>query len=386
MSEPIGLYIHIPFCQNRCSYCDFYKEKSENVENEYIDFLIKEALFYKEDKRIEVDTIYFGGGTPSLLSPEQLNKLFEGLKEIFIFSENCEITLETNPENIEENKFKEFKIIGVNRFSIGIQSLHDEILSVLSRRISSKEILKKIETISKVGFDSLSFDIIIGAPFSDSEKTVVDLQTLVSFPFCHASLYILEIHKKTKLYEMIKNGLALLGEEETAEIFKTAAEFLKKSGFEHYEISNFCKKGCECRHNLKYWRGEDYIGIGPSSHSFFRGFRTKNPDSIGLWKNSLSKGDFPAEEIFKEEEAEKLENKIIFGLRLKEGVEISILEEYCSERGGDFSRIEKLFEGGFLKKEGSRISISEDGFLVSNEVITFILSDKYKWKLNGEKE
>lgn len=386
MSEKIGLYIHIPFCQNRCSYCDFYKEQSQNVEDEYIDFLIREALFYKEENKIEIDTIYFGGGTPSLLSPEQLSKLFEGLQEIFFFSENCEITLETNPENIEKKKFEEFKNIGVNRVSIGVQTLDDEILSLLSRKIQREEILKKIETIFKIGFNCLSFDIIIGAPLSDSEKTVRDIQTLLYFPFCHASLYILEIHKKTKLYEMAKSGLAILSEEEVADLFKTGGEFLKKNGFEHYEISNFCRKGCECRHNLKYWRGDEYVGLGPSSHSFFRGFRARNPSSIFLWKDALLRGDFPAEEIYKEENKEKLENKIIFGLRLKEGVEISLLDEYCSEGEGDFSKIEKLFEGGFLKKEGSRIFMSEEGFLVSNEVIAFILSDKYRWKSNGEEE
>lgn len=386
MNEKVGLYIHIPYCQNICSYCDFYKEKRENVADEYIDYLIKEALFYKEDKKIEIDTVYFGGGTPSLLSSDQMKKFFEELKKVFSFSENCEITMETNPENIEERKLQEFRNLGINRLSIGVQSLQNEVLRVLSRKISSEEILGKIEIVSKIFPDSLSFDLIIGAPFYDSIRTIMDIQTLISYPFCHASLYILEIHKKTRLYEMVKNGLSLVSEEETAKIFKTCAEFLKKNGFEHYEISNFCKKGCECRHNLKYWRGEDYIGIGPSSHSFFRGYRTKNPDSINLWKDALSKGDFPAEEIFKEEETEKLENKIIFGLRLKEGVEISVLEEYFRERGGEFSKIERLFESGYLKNEGSRISLSEEGFLVSTEVITFILSDNYKWKLNCEKE
>lgn len=380
MNKQTGLYIHIPYCQNRCVYCDFYKEKGEAIENDYVDFLLKEAQFYKEEKKIEVDTLYFGGGTPSLLTVNQFEKLLTKLSETFAFSQNCEITIETNPENIDQIKFNDFKNLGLNRLSIGIQNLDDKILELLSRKVSSKEILKNLEIISKIGFEHLSFDLIVGAPFSKKERLIEDLKTLVKFPFCHASLYMLEIHEETKLYEMVKEGLPLLDDEEIIDHFRSAAEFLLENNFNHYEISNFSKNGCECKHNLKYWKREDYIGLGPSSHSYFRGFRTKNPDSIDLWKNYLSKGEFPAEEIIKEEGIEKIENQIIFGLRLKEGIELCIIEEYYKEVESDYSKLAKLFETGLLVADGSRVFLSEEGFLVSNEVIKFILSDYFKWK------
>jgi len=380
MKKEAGLYIHIPFCQNRCSYCDFYKVESKAIEDSYIDFLFKEALYYKEENKIKIDSLYFGGGTPSLLTVDQLQKLLNGLKNIYDFTENCEVTLETNPENIEEKKFLEFKKLGVNRLSIGIQSLDDKILELLSRRVLSKEILQKLEIVSQIDFDHLSFDLIVGAPFSKSEKLIQDLKMLLKYPFCHMSLYMLEIHPQTGLYQMVKEGLPLLDEEEVIDHFRSAVEFLKENNFNHYEISNFSKKGYECRHNLKYWKRDDYIGLGPSSHSYFRGYRTRNPDSIDLWKEALSKGEFPAEEIIKEEEKEKIENIIIFGLRLKEGIELALLEEYFKERERDYLKIEKLCESGLLILDGSKVFLSEEGFLVSNEVISFILSDNFRWK------
>lgn len=380
MNTNTGLYIHIPYCANECSYCDFFKEKNNCVESLYVDTLLKDALFYKEDEKIVVDTLYFGGGTPSLLTVEQLKKIVEGLKEIFEFSEECEITIETNPENIEKQKFIEFKKVGVNRISIGVQSLDDEILTILSRKVDSRQILKSLEIISEIGFEHLSFDLVIGAPHSDKDKVVKDLKTLLKLSFCHASLYLLELHWNTKLYKMVENGTNLPDEEEVAQSYEKAVEFLKLKGFEHYEISNFSKKGCQCKHNIKYWRRENYIGLGPSAHSFFRGFRVRNYNSIDLWEKLVSRGELPAEEVYRENHLEMKENKIIFGLRLAEGVDLSLVKEYCLESGNSFSKFEKLLETNMLKKEGNRICLTENGFLVSNEVIAFLLPVSYRCK------
>lgn len=381
MNTTTGLYIHIPYCANECSYCDFFKEKSHFIKSFYVDTLLKDALFYKDDEKIVIDTLYFGGGTPSLLTVDQLKKIVEGLKEIFELSPECEISLETNPENIEKEKFNDFKNLGINRISIGVQSLDDEILTILSRKVDSRQILKSLEIISEIGFEHLSFDLIIGAPFSNKEKIVKDLEILLKFPFCHSSLYFLELHTNTKLYKMVKNGIELPDEEEVAQSYEEAVEMLKLYGFEHYEISNFSKKGCQCKHNLKYWKRENYIGLGPSAHSFFRGFRVKNYNSIDLWVKLISSGELPAEEVYKESNLEMNENKIIFGLRLAEGVDLNLLKEYCSEREDVFSRVEKLIETKMLKEEGNRICLTERGFIVSNEVITFLLPSTYRWRL-----
>ena len=378
MAECCGLYIHIPFCKSPCGYCDFYKTKSESVDDEFVDLLLKEASLYSEDDRIKVDTLYFGGGTPSLLSPFQLEKIFRGLSEVFDFSDDLESTLEANPETLSSEKIKRFKEIGINRLSIGIQSLNDEVLKTLQREVRRRNILEKLKIVFNSEFNNISFDLIIGSPNSSIKSVLEDLSLLTTLPFVHSSLYILDIHRETRLFEEVKNGLKTIEDDEIAEIYENCSIFLEEKNFIHYEISNFAKRGFECRHNLKYWKGEEYIGIGPSSYSFFRNYRTKNPSSLVKWKDELYKGNFPFEEVAKESEKKRKENKIIFGLRLKEGIDLDYLRNYIEESDRDFdSLLSKLKEGALIKIENERISLTLKGYLLSNEIITFLLSKDF---------
>lgn len=372
-----GLYIHIPFCENKCSYCNFYKEKASTIDDEFIDLLIKEALFYKEEEKIKVDTIYFGGGSPILLSPYQLEKIIFALKSIFELENDLEFTMEMNPETINEIKLSQFFDLGINRVSLGIQSLNNETLKILGRGTDEIQILKSLETIFKTKIKNVSFDLIIGAPFYELKKVLRDLKILLNYPFTHSSLYILEIHKGSPLYELVKSGLKLFDDDEISEIYLNASLFLKENEFIHYEISNFAKKGFFSRHNLKYWKQEEYIGLGPSSSSYFRGYRINNPKSLNDWSNSLRKGEYPAKTIRKEEEIEFLENKIIFGLRLKEGIEKDIFLRYFSYQSQGYEKIEKLINTGYLEECGENLFLTEIGFLLCNEVLSFILSDSY---------
>ncbi len=375
MAEGCGLYIHIPFCKTPCGYCDFYKVKGERIDDEFVNLLLREASLYREDEKIKVVTLYFGGGTPSLLSPFQLEKIFSGLNEIFDFSDDLESTLEANPETLSSEKLDDFKRIGINRLSIGIQSLDDEVLKTLQRDVQRKEILEKLQIIFNSEFKNISFDLIIGSPNSSIKSVLKDLSLLTNFPFVHASLYILDIHRGTRLFEEIKNGLKPTDDDEIAEIYENCSTFLEEKNFIHYEISNFARRGFECKHNLKYWKEEEYIGIGPSSHSFFRNYRTKNPSSLKKWKNELEKGNFPFEEVSKESDKKREENKIIFGLRLKEGIDSDFLRRYLEESERDFdSLLSKLTEGALVNVEDKRVSLTLKGYLLSNEIITFLLS------------
>lgn len=385
MTEKSGLYIHVPFCFNPCGYCDFYKTKAERVEDGYVGLVLKEASLYKEEEKIPLDTLYLGGGTPSLLEPTQLGRLFEGLGEVFDIEEGSEITIEANPETLTKEKLEGYRRLGVNRLSLGVQSLRNEVLAALSRNVGSEWILGILEIISGIGFDSLSCDLILGAPRSSSRDVKEDLGTLLRFPLDHVSLYMLDLHKGTKLYEQVKGGISLPGEEEVMESYRGAAEFLKQAGFIHYEISNFAKKGKESRHNLKYWKRQTTIALGPSAHAYFRGMRTRNPASLEEWSARLSRNQFPCEESFKETAEEKLENEIIFGLRLIEGVKVETLRAYFEKCRRDLDKIlSPLVVHGYGILENGRFRLTPNGFCLSNEVISFILSDSFGHKCGEE--
>lgn len=378
MTEKSGLYIHVPFCFSPCGYCDFYKTKAERIDDGYVAFLLKEASLHKEEEKIPLDTLYFGGGTPSLFEPPQLGRIFEGLGIVFEFGGDAEITIEANPETLTKEKLDGYHSLGINRLSLGVQSLREEVLAALSRNVSSSVILETLKIISRVGFDSLSCDLILGAPGSSPRYVQEDLGTLLRFPIDHVSLYMLDLHKGTKLYEQVKGGLSLPGEEEMVESYRGAAEFLKQQGFIHYEISNFARKGKESRHNLKYWKRRATIALGPSAHGYFRGTRTRNPASLEEWSAKLEMNEFPYDESFKETPGEKLENEIIFGLRLSEGIAFGTLESYLAESGRDAEKVlSPLIAHGYGTVENSRFKLTLDGFCLSNEVISFILSDSF---------
>jgi oxygen-independent coproporphyrinogen III oxidase len=387
MNEKTGLYIHIPYCFSPCGYCDFYKTRGENVEEDYIDSLIREAELYKEEKRFVLDSIYFGGGTPSLLEPFQLERILAGLNGVFDLSENPEFTIESNPETITADKLRGYKKLGVNRLSIGIQSLSDKTLSLLSRNVKAGEILAKLKIIGDCAFDHLSCDMIIGAPGSSVHDVAEDLERLLEFPFDHVSLYMLELHKGMKLYNEVGKGLALPSEEEVMESYELAAEFLGSKDLIHYEISNFAKMGCESRHNLRYWKGQWTLALGPSAHGYFRDTRMKNPRSMEEWKSKLGKSEFPYEEAFKETKKEKLENAIIFGLRLREGVEFGLLSEYLEESEAETEkRISPILKHGYGEIVEDRFRLTLQGFCLSNEIIAFLLPGSFRWHYGSEEE
>ena len=343
---PFSLYIHIPFCKNaKCIYCDFVSFcGSESKIDDYISVLNAELnIRAKEFEGKTLKTIFIGGGTPSTLSSSQMSRLFEIIRGHFSL-ENCtEITIECNPESITEEKLKTYKTLGINRISIGAQTMNDSVLQTIHRQHSAQT-FKKSLSLAKKYFSNINVDMMLGLPHQTLKDAVEMANFLTQSGISHISAYILMLEEGTPLFKMVSEGtLSLPSEEETLEMFDRVAEILQKEGFERYEISNFAKKGYESLHNKNYWTRGEYIGIGTSAHSFCDGTRSANTSSLDEYINTLKKDNLPlafAEKLSKREEEEEF---VMLSLRLSTGVDIN---EYNT-----------LYNRNILKDKASQISL-----------------------------
>lgn len=365
--KPLGLYLHIPFCQRKCAYCDFYSAfYGEEQLNSYTKGLISQITAWGGRLcRPLVDTVYFGGGTPSLLG-ERIIPIIGAVKEAFAVSDGAEITLEINPAGNSKEILSAAKKAGVNRLSVGAQSGNNEILSLLGRTHKAEDTLSTVKAARKMGFDNISLDLMIGLPDSDLSTLKADLDFVLSAEPDHISAYILKTEKNTLFYKK-RDSLNLPDEDETAEQYLYMCRYLEDKGFSHYEISNFAKEGNEGKHNLKYWHCEEYLGIGPSAHSFLDGERFYYPrDSRAFLRGEppVSDGKGGSEEEY-----------IMLALRLKEGL---CFKEYRERFGKDLNdSIKKaalhLKEAGLLNVNDDSISLTDRGMLLSNSIITNLL-------------
>lgn len=375
-SGPLGLYIHIPYCAALCSYCDFFRTQSgAGVPDPFVDLLLAEADLYREDPPIAADTVYFGGGTPSLLSAGQLVRLLDGLRERFALEPHAEITLEANPETVGAPGAAAWLRAGVNRLSLGVQSFGAREVAVLGRRCAPDRAREAVLTASECGFGDISLDLMGGVPGQEIGSLTASLREALSLPITHLSFYLLELHRGTPLHRQVASGeLELPGEDALADLYEAALATLAAEGFEHYEISNFALPGYRCRHNLKYWNGGDYIGLGPSAHGRFRGWMTADPRSVEDWSDAVLGGGFPHEPAERITGRRRLEDSAIFGLRLGEGVHFETLAELVDE-GRLAERLERIAGAGYAEVEGGRVRLTSRGFLVSNEIIGWLLPD-----------
>ncbi|WP_456342118.1 radical SAM family heme chaperone HemW [Thermovibrio sp.] len=364
MSEFKGLYVHVPFCRRKCPYCDFYSEATEPKEREFLKLILTE-LSLTSPELSQFPTVYFGGGTPSILP----SSFFEAiLSKVGQFSE---VTVEFNPEDAATGKLKELKEAGVNRISLGIQSLSDRVLKALGRKNREKDNLKALENALSV-FSNVSVDLIYGAPGQKPEEFLKDLERITTYPVKHVSLYALTVYEETPLSEMVEKGqVELPAEEEVREAYYGAVELLKSRGFTHYEISNFAIKGFESKHNLIYWRLENYLGLGPSAASFQDGVYWKNVPDYGRYRELLKRGEPPINERVEFKGRELLELKITMGMRLIEGVEAELFPKGFFER----ERVKGLLEEGYVELAEGRVKLGEKGLFVSNAVIGELLSN-----------
>lgn len=363
-----GIYIHVPFCLRKCPYCDFYSVRwSAEAANAYVNAVLRNIESYAE-YCLSADTIYFGGGTPSLLTAEQINSILSAADKSFNLL-NPEITIECNPSSSYYEKLYDYRSAGVNRLSFGVQSADDSELKGLGRLHTFERACIAVNGAVKAGYNNISCDIMLGLCGQSLDSLRYSVERISSLPVSHISAYMLKIEENTP-YNCAEVKSSAADDELMSDMYLNMINILEDRGFMQYEISNFAKPGMESRHNLKYWQGEEYIGIGPASHSFFCGKRYKCPDDIESFIESRQQS-----KKITEESPNKLEEYIMLGLRLKRGVLISRI----AELGGNNIAYKAAEQAGVLEKHGlcifngERIYLTPEGFLVSNEIIARFL-------------
>ncbi|GAB6066504.1 radical SAM family heme chaperone HemW [Aquifex pyrophilus] len=356
-----GIYVHIPFCTYKCPYCDFMSVVNSEISHEdYIKALKKEINFYKGLKG-EVETLYFGGGTPSLLEPKHLEEVIKEIDKNFNFRPS-EITIECNPETFEREKFREFKNLGIDRVSVGVQSFTDKGLKALGRKHTLRDVYTFLEGVFELGYENVNVDLIWGYPSQTPKDAEKELRELEKFPIKHVSAYLLTFYEDTPMGISYRRGEISPPEEDTiVKIHDTLSEGLRDLGFERYEISNWAKRGYECRHNLLYWELEEFLGFGVSAWGFYKGRRYGNTRNLYKYMKLLREGKKPVEYNLSLDESELRKERIILNLRLRKGVRKELLPDIP----------EYLWE--FLEEEEGRVKIKEEHILLSNELISEIL-------------
>jgi len=322
-----GIYIHIPFCKTPCNYCNFHFSTSLNMKNEYINALLKEIELQSIYLGLEkVETIYFGGGTPSLLEEKDLGVIFETLYKTFIFSDNVEITLEANPDDISSDTLKTWKKAGINRLSIGTQSFIERDLKFMQRAHTVKQAKESINLAAKYGFNNITIDLIYGTPKLTNAEWQENLEFANNLPIQHLSCYALTVEENTILYHQIRKGKTIAPKDRKAsEQFDILMEFAKNNNFEHYETSNFCKPNYISKHNSSYWQGKKYLGLGASAHSFNGFTRQWNIANNKKYIESLNENKIPFE-LENLSETDRLNEYIMTGLRTKWGIDLNYVE------------------------------------------------------------
>ena len=361
-----GIYLHSPFCKQACHYCDFHFSTSTQNQDKVVDAIIAEIELrqgYLKDKSIE--TIYFGGGTPSLLTQEQVKKLLDKVRIVYTVDQNAEITLEANPDDLNHIKLEQLKQAGINRLSIGIQSFRERDLFFMNRSHTKDQAIKCVANAQALGFDNITIDLIYGVPNQTNEEWRKNLLQAISLNIQHISSYCLTVEPKTTLAHMVKQKQVFQVTDEFAEKqFKMLIETLAENGFEQYEISNFAKDGFISLHNSNYWKGVEYIGLGPSAHSYDGTSRQWNVANNNRYMNSLEnrKLDFEREILTEEQ---KYNEYILTTLRTKWGIDENEIIQRFSLKIIDFFQKE-------VKKH------QNDGFLTQNEKL-FVLTKKGKF-------
>lgn len=325
-----GIYIHIPFCRQACNYCNFHFSTSLHYKNEFLQALLKEIELQATANYLQgqqVETIYFGGGTPSLLQTDELALVMNALHQWFNIHPNAEITLEANPDDITDEKLLGWKTLGINRLSIGIQSLFEEDLQWMNRAHTAVEAKNVISKARAAGFETFTVDLIYGTPGLSDEKWKQNLDWVVAQGITHLSCYALTVEEKTALDKQIRlQQKQPVDAEQQSRQFLLLMDYMQQAGFEHYEISNFAKPGHRSKHNSSYWHGTHYLGLGPSAHSFNGSSRQWNVGNNQQYIQSLEQGIIPFE---KEEltETQQLNEYIMTSLRLMEGCDLNLMNQ-----------------------------------------------------------
>jgi oxygen-independent coproporphyrinogen-3 oxidase len=372
INNKFGLYIHFPYCVHKCSYCDFYSIENTHSITRYVNNLCKEIDLRTEiySEKIPVDTIFFGGGTPSLMKPHHLEIITNKIQEKFKITEDYEWTMEANPGVIDIKYFEEYKNFGVNRISFGVQSFVESELQFLERIHSPLEVFKAIEIARKTGFDNISLDLIFALPNQALSSWIYTLENALKCESNHISAYSLIYEPGTPLHDLFKQGnVSATEEDDDYELFLKADEMITDAGFEHYEVSNFAKDGKKCRHNVKYWNAEEYFAFGPSAHGYIDGKRYRNYRNNDIYFRMLENNQLPVEDFEVLTYQQKLLERIYLELRA-DGIRI---EKFNADYEVDLQQIlipimNKYIKIGYIIEIDGRLKLTAKGYFVSDGI------------------
>ena len=371
-----SLYIHVPFCATRCVYCDFFSNTDTRYKEPYLRAIEKEMELrgeYIDDDTLE--TIYLGGGTPSQLSGNDLERIFNAISRRFSIAEGAEITLEANPDDIRPDYLSALRDLPINRISMGIQSFQPEDLRLLNRRHDREQAIRAVELCQAHGFTNLSIDLIYGLPGQTPEAWEENLRQAIRLGTPHLSAYHLTYEEGTALYKRLQAGqVEPVDEEVSVTLFHILTERMAEAGFQHYEISNFARPGFHARHNSAYWTGKPYLGLGPSAHSYNRTSREWNVASLPLYLRGIESGQ-PATERETLDLSTRYNDFIITGLRTMWGISLDKLRTEFGEALLAYCQKQALpyIQRGLLRQENDRLALSQAGILLSDGIMSELM-------------
>lgn len=375
--DKISLYIHIPFCAQKCLYCDFPSfARKDHLRKAYIEALNKEIISLREKhNNLEINTIFIGGGTPSVLEANELECLLKEVAKLNM-AKDIEYSMECNPGNLTEEKLEVMKKYGVNRISMGLQAKQDNLLKGLGRIHNYKTFKENFLLAKKVGFNNINVDLMFGLPNQSLNEWEETLREIISLEPAHISAYSLIIEEGTAFYNLYENDkLKLPTEEEERKMYHLAKKILEENGFNQYEISNYAKEGKECRHNLAYWNMDNWIGVGSAAASYINGKRIKNISSVEEYINSIKDKGEAVEEIINNSKNDNMEEFMFMGLRKINGIDENEFKNRFSMNINDVygEILNKYIGEGLLIRESGRIFLSEKGIEISNAIMADFL-------------
>ena len=372
-TDGIGLYVHTPLCVKKCNYCDFcsFSAGEASWREEYINTLCREIMSYSE-RSIKIDTVFFGGGTPSLLTPREFDKICSAIDKSFSLSPEVEFTIEANPKTLTRENLSSYISCGVNRISMGLQSIRENELKILGRIHDFADFLESYSLVRECGIDNINIDLMYGIPEQTRTSFSETIKTVTSLSPEHISLYGLILEPGTPFYQD-RESLPIPSEDEECAMYYLAIEELCNLGYSHYEISNYAKPGRECKHNLKYWENKEYVGVGVSAYSYFDGERYGNSSSIREYLSPEREKYVSREKIT---QSDKAYEYVMLGLRLRQGISQI---EYKKLFNSDFvneqrqTKLQELSMLGYLTMTDDRIALTDKGFYISNKILTDLI-------------
>ena len=368
----LGLYLHIPFCSSICNYCNFNRGLFEPaLKARYVEALDAEIRRSGERGRA-ADTIYFGGGTPSLLEPDEIARLITACRETFAMAEDAETTLETNPETSSDERMERFRAAGVNRISFGVQSFRETELKRLGRMHTADRAIAAVGEARRAGIDNISLDLMMWLPQQSREHWQESVEALIGVGPEHASLYLLELYPNAPLKEeMARSGWSLAPDDDAAEMYLWSLDRLDQGGYQQYEISNVARLGRESRHNLKYWTDGEWAAFGCGAHATIGGVRSRNVASTEEYVRRIGEGQSAVNEERRLTPTERLEEALFTGLRLSAGLDLEgVSRRYDVDVWKRFGpRLVPFLDGGLLVRDGARLRLTREGMLLANEIM-----------------